>query len=78
MRTIKSKGGIKMTLEKMGYIKETIDDRVLFKRPKMLNDYHEWIEFDLSYKEIELINIDTIDMMLLEAIHTKAKELFEK
>jgi len=66
-----------MTLEQMGYIKETIDDRVLYKRPKMLSDYNEWIEFNLTYKEIELINIDSIDMMLLASIYAKAKELFE-
>lgn len=66
-----------MTLEKMGYIKETIDDRVLYKRPKMLSDYNEWIEFHLTYKEIDITNIDSIDMMLLESIYAKAKELFE-
>jgi len=66
-----------MTLEQMGFVEERIDDRVLFSRPKMLVDYLEYIEFNLTYKEIELINIDRIDTMLLEAISTKTKELFE-
>ena len=66
-----------MTLEQLGFIEERIDDRVLFKRPKLFFDYYEWIAFNLSYKEIDISeSINTIDMMLLEAIHTKAKELF--
>lgn len=68
-----------MTLEKLGFIEEKLDDRVLYKRPKLFFDYYEWIAFDLSYKEIEISdNINTIDMMLLNAIHTKAKELFDR
>mgnify|MGYP000950784427 CR=1 FL=1 len=66
-----------MTLEKMGYIEERIDNRVSFKRPKMFSDYYEWIGFNLTYKEIDIININSIDMMLLESIYAKAKELFE-
>lgn len=65
-----------MTLDKMGFVEERIDDRVLFSRPKMFVGL-EYIEFNLTYKEIELINIDRIDTMLLEAISTKVKELFE-
>ena len=68
-----------MTLEQMGFIKETIDDRVLYKRPKLFFDYYEWIAFNISYKEIDISeSIDTIDMMLLEAIYNKAKELFNR
>ena len=43
---------------------------------KTLVNYNECIEFHLVYKEIEITNIDTIDMNLLEAIYNKAKELF--
>ena len=32
-----------MTLEQMGFVEERIDDRVLFKRPKLFFDYYEWI-----------------------------------
>lgn len=66
-----------MTLEQLGFIEEKIDNRIFYKRPKMLVDYHEWIIFYPTLKEFELSNIDNIDMMLLEAIYTKAKELFE-
>lgn len=66
-----------MTLEQMGFIGGITYDRILFSRPKTFANYNECIEFNLTYKEIELINIDTIDMMLLEAIYAKAKELFE-
>ena len=68
-----------MTLEQMGFVKETIDNRVLYKRPKLFFDYYEWIAFNISYKEIDISeSIDTIDMMLLEAIYNKAKELFNR
>ena len=67
-----------MTLEQMGFVKETIDDRVLFSRKDMFGIYCEYIEFNLTYKEIDITNIDTIDMMLLEAIYAKAKELFNR
>lgn len=70
-----------MTLEQMGFVEERIDNRIIFKRPKGLpitmSSYNEWIEFHLVYKEIEITNIDSIDMMLLEAIYSKSKELFE-
>jgi len=68
-----------MTLDQLGFVEERIDNRVLFKRPKLFFDYYEWIAYDLSYKEIDISdNIDTIDMMLLDAIYTKAKELFDR
>jgi len=68
-----------MTLDQLGFVEERIDNRVLFKRPKLFFDYYEWIAYDLSYKEIDISdNIDTIDMMLLNAIYTKAKELFDR
>jgi len=66
------------TLEQLGFIEELNGDRVYFSRQKYFGIYREWIEFNLSYKEIDIININTIDMMLLNAIHTKAKELFDK
>ena len=61
------------TLEQLGFVEERIDDRVLFKRPKLFFDYYEWIAFNLSYKEIEITNIFSIDMMLLEAIYKKQR-----
>jgi len=68
-----------MTLEQLGFVKETIDDRVLYKRPKLFFDYYEWIAFNLSYKEIEISdNINSIDLMLLNAINEKVKELFDR
>ena len=65
-----------MTLEQLGFVEEKIDNRVLFSRKKLFANYREYIEFHLIYKEIDLINIPSIDMMLLEAINEKVKELF--
>ena len=67
-----------MTLEQLGFVEERIDNRVLFSRKDMFGIYCEYIEFHLVYKEIDITNIDTIDMMLLEAIYAKAKELFNR
>lgn len=66
-----------MTLEHMGFVKEIIYDKVLFKRESIVGTHYICIEFNLKYKEIEFTNIDTIDMMLLNAIYIKVKELFE-
>lgn len=65
-----------MTLEQMGFVEERNGNRVYFSREKMFVGL-EYIEFHLTYKEIDLTNINSIDMMLLEAIHAKTKELFE-
>lgn len=65
-----------MTLEQLGFVEERIDTRILYKREKYFVHYYEYIEFDISFKEIDIINIDELDMMLLEAIYAKAKELF--
>ena len=65
-----------MTLEQLGFVEERINNRVLFNRPQIFDSYREYIEFNLTYKEIEITNIFSIDMMLLEAVYNKAKELF--
>lgn len=66
-----------MTLEELGFVREPIENRFVYKRTYTFIDYHEWIEFYPTDKDFDLQGIDTIDMMLLEAIYNKAKELFE-
>lgn len=66
-----------MTLEQLGFVEEINGNRVFYSREKMFGGFLEYIEFHLTYKEIDITSIDTIDMMLLEAIYAKAKELFE-